>query len=357
MLKKIVLPIVLLSAVAAGLAYTFRADLSMKIVENIVTERMKDPMTSIPDGLHIALCGTGSPFPDPQRGAPCTIVIAGKEMFLFDAGSGSAKQISRMNLSTGQLKGIFLTHFHSDHIDGLGEVMMTRWAQNTSPDKLKLYGPTGVREVHEGFHQAYSHDTEHRTAHHTPALMPPELSGAEVYEFITPKTTPVSVYKNGDLDIKAFAVDHQPIDPAIGYVISYKGRTVVLSGDTKKSAAVAQAAKGADLLIHEALSVELVQKLQEAAAKAGRVKLAQIFTDIQNYHTTPVEVAEVANEAQVSAVVLSHIVPPLPLPPMKEIFLGKAPEVFKGPFRIGEDGDFISLPPGSKAIEYARRWN
>jgi ribonuclease Z len=357
MFKKIVVPLILLSAVTAGLAYTFRADISMKIVDNIVTERMKDPMASIPDGLHIALCGTGSPFPDPQRGAPCTVVIAGKDMFLFDAGSGAAKQISRMSLSTGQLKGIFLTHFHSDHIDGLGEVMMTRWAQNTSPDKLKLYGPTGIREVYEGFHQAYGHDTEHRTAHHTAALMPSELSGAEVSEFITPKTTPSTVYKTDDLEIKAFAVDHQPIDPAIGYIISYKGRTVVLSGDTKKSAAVARAAKGADLLIHEALSVELVEKLHEAAVKAGRAKLGQIFIDIQNYHTTPVEVAEVAKEAQVGAVVLSHIVPPLPLPPMKEIFLGKAPEVFKGPFRIGEDGDFISLPPKSKAIEYARRWN
>lgn len=357
MLRKIVVPILVLSAVLAGVAYTFRADISMKIVDKIVTERMKDPLAGLPDGLHIALCGTGSPFPDPQRGAPCTVVIAGKDMFLFDSGSGSAKQIARMNLSTGQLKGMFLTHFHSDHIDGLGEVMMTRWAQNTSPDRLKLYGPTGVKEVYEGFEQAYEHDTEHRKAHHTEALMPPSLAGADVHEFPTPKTTPSSVYKNGDLEIKAFAVDHQPIDPAIGYVITYKGRTAVLSGDTKKSEAVVQAAKGADLLIHEALSVELVQKLHEAAAKAGKAKLAQIFTDIQNYHTTPVEVAEVAKEAQVGAVVLSHIVPPLPLPPMKGIFLGKAPEVFKGPFRIGEDGDFISLPPGSKAIEYSRRWN
>lgn len=357
MLRKFILPIVVLSAVTGGLAYTFRADIALKLVDKIVSERMKDPMASIPDGLHIALCGTGSPFPDPQRGAPCTVVIAGKDMFLFDAGSGAAKQIARMNLSTGQLKGIFLTHFHSDHIDGLGEVMMTRWAQNTSPDPLKLYGPTGIREVYEGFHLAYGHDTEHRTAHHTPALMPPELSGAQVQEFNTPKTTPVSVFKNGDLDIKAFAVDHQPIEPAIGYVISYKGRTVVLSGDTKKSAAVTQAAKGVDLLIHEALSVELVQKLQEAAIKANKPKLGQIFLDIQNYHTTPVEVAELAQEAQVGAVVLSHIVPPLPLPPMKEIFLGNAPKVFKGPFRIGEDGDFISLPPGSKEVTYSRRWN
>lgn len=357
MLRKIVVPVLLLSAITAGLAYTFRADLSMKIVDKIVTERMKDPMATMPDGLHVALCGTGSPFPDPQRGAPCTVIIAGKDMFLFDAGSGSAKQIARMNLSTGQLKGVFLTHFHSDHIDGLGEVMMTRWAQNTSPEKLKLYGPTGVGEVYGGFRQAYSHDTEHRTAHHTKELMPPELSGAELHEFATPTVTPATVYKNGDLDIQAFAVDHQPIHPAIGYIIRYKGRTVVLSGDTKKSAAVAQAAKGADLLIHEALSVELVQKLQEAANKSGKNKLGQIFLDIQNYHTTPVEVAEIAQEAQVGAVVLSHIVPPLPLAPMKDIFLGKAPQVFKGPFRIGEDGDFISLPPGGKAIEYGRRWN
>jgi len=118
---------------------------------------------------------------------------------------------------------------------------------------------------------------------------------------------------------------------------------------------VKDAARNADLLVHEALSPELVARLQETAINNNRSKLAKIFSDIPNYHATPLDVAVLAQEAEVGHVVLSHIVPPLPLPPLREIFLGKAPDVFKGPFRIGEDGDFISLPTGSKEVIYDRR--
>lgn len=356
MIKKMLLGAIGLTLIGGGAAYVLRAPISTALIERVVNQRMQDPLAQLPDGLHIALCGTGSPFPDPMRSAPCTVVIAGKDMFLFDAGSGAAKQISRMELSTGQLQGVFLTHFHSDHIDGLGEVMMTRWAQNTSPDRLQLYGPQGVQAVYQGFGDAYKPDSSYRTAHHTEALMPPGLAGAQVQEFASAPQGLTPVLSKGDLNISAFQVNHSPINPAVGYRISYRGRTVVLSGDTAKSQAVVDASKGADLLIHEALSTQLVQTLHDIAAKNQRNKLAQIFTDIQNYHTTPVEVAEVAKAAGVQAVVLSHIVPPLPLSPMKEAFLGKAPEVFKNTFRIGEDGDFISLPPQSKSIEFKRRW-
>ena len=158
-----------------------------------------------------------------------------------------------------------------------------------------------------------------------------------------------------DLLIEAFAVNHQPISPAVGYRINYKGRTVVLSGDTTSDEQVKNAARGSDLLVHEALSPELVARLQEAALNNQRSKLAKIFADIPNYHATPMDVAVLAQEAGVGHVVLSHIVPPLPLPPLREVFLGKAPEIFKGPFRIGEDGDFITLPAGSKDVIYSHR--
>lgn len=354
-MRKLLTGAMVFIAVGALIAYIQRTEIAMSLVEKIVTDRMQNPLDGLADGLHIGLCGTGSPFPDPDRAAPCTIVIAGKDMFLFDAGSAAAKQISTMQFSTGQLKGVFITHFHSDHIDGLGEVLMTRWAQHTESERLTVHGPTGISDVLNGFETAYKADNGYRTAHHGEATMPPELAGADVNEFSVQKGSYTTALQQGDLLIEAFAVNHQPISPAVGYRIAYKGRTVVLSGDTTSDEQVKDAAKGVDLLVHEALSPELVAALQETALKNNRSKLAKIFSDIPNYHASPMDVAVLAQEAQVGHVVLSHIVPPLPLPPLREIFLGKAPEVFKGPFSIGEDGDFISLPAGSKEVIYSQR--
>jgi ribonuclease Z len=118
---------------------------------------------------------------------------------------------------------------------------------------------------------------------------------------------------------------------------------------------VAAAAKGVDLLVHEALSAPLVAILRDSAAATGRHNLEQVFIDIVNYHSSPQEAAEVAEEAQVGYLLLNHIVPPLPLPGLKKEFLGDAGKRYSGPIQIGEDGDFISLPAGSKRIDVSRK--
>lgn len=353
--KKTVLFSLAILVAGAAVAYMERQAITLKLVDRVATARMQNPLSTLDDGLHIALCGTGSPFPDPDRGAPCTLVIAGQQVFLFDSGSAAAKQIANMGFSTGQIQAVFLTHFHSDHIDGLGELLMTRWAQHTDNKRMVVYGPTGVVDVVTGFKSAYALDTTYRIAHHGTDTMQPALAGADAQEFEAHQGHYTLLLEQPDLRIEAFAVNHQPINPAVGYRIRYKGRTVVLSGDTTSDEQVKDAARNADLLIHEALSPELVARLQNNALQNKRSKLAKIFADIPNYHASPLDVAVLAREAQVSHVVLSHIVPPLPAPTLKEIFLGKAPEVFGGPFRIGEDGDFISLPADSNQVIYNRR--
>ncbi|WP_370263331.1 MBL fold metallo-hydrolase [Limnobacter sp.] len=342
--------------VGAVVAYTQRQAITYFLVERNASQRMTATLNHLDDGLHIGLCGTGSPFPDPQRSAACTIVVAGPTVMLFDAGGGAAKQIARMNLNTGQIGHVFLTHYHSDHIDGLGELMMTRWAQTLTDQPLVVHGPTGVEEVIQGFGLAYRQDTQYRVAHHTPQIMPPHLAGAQTATFDVQGESFATVFEAPNLRVESFAVDHAPVSPAVGYKITYKDRSVVISGDTKKSGNVLAAAKGADLLIHEALNPQLVGTLQTIAQKSQRTKLAAIFGDITDYHASPVDVAQTAAQAGVQAVVYTHIVPPLPLPTLKEEFLGDAPKLYSGTLRIGEDGDWISLPAGSKNINFERRW-
>ena len=253
----------------------------------------------------------------------------------------------------GQIEAVFLTHFHSDHIDGLGELMMQRWVNGTHTTPLPVYGPAGTEKIVAGFNLAYQQDAVYRVAHHGAATVPPGGEGgkAEVFGRISPLAMEVVYAKGDDLTVEAFNVEHSPIEPAIGYKVTYKDRSIVISGDTIKSAMVQKASQGVDVLIHEALSHELVMVLSDAAAEAGRDNLVKITKDILDYHTSPVEAAEVAQAAGVGMLLFSHIVPPLPVAPLKGIFLRGVSDAYDGPVVIGEDGTFVSLPAGSDVIE------
>ena len=145
--------------------------------------------------------------------------------------------------------------------------------------------------------------------------------------------------------ISAFRVDHAPTD-AVGYRIAYGGRSLVVSGDTSRSASLTQAAAGADLLVHEAISLELDEIMHRAAIEAGRENLGVIFHDILDYHTTPEDAGAVAQEAGVGAVALTHFLPQPALPGLTATFVRDAKRRFDGPVYAMRDGDVISLPVG-----------
>ena len=354
--RRILLSATLALALAAVAAYAFREPLSLAVASKVALKRIAtDALTGLPDGLHVGLCGAGSPFPDDKRSGPCTLVVAGKHLFVFDAGSGSVRNIAKMGFVHGRIEAIFLTHFHSDHIDGLGELMLQRWVSTGNAVPVPVYGPAGVDTVVDGLMQAYEQDRGYRVAHHGAATVPPGGFGGAPRPFDTGAEGRVVVLKDADLEIVAFPVDHEPVHPAVGYRISYKGRSAVLSGDTRKTQSVQREAAGVDLLVHEALSGPMVAVLGEAAGQAGRPKLQKIFADIVGYHSSPEEAAEIARDAKVGYLLLNHIAPPLPLPGMEKAFLGKAPEIYGGPIRVGADGDFVSLPAGTKDVTLTRR--
>lgn len=356
-LKKLLSRALVVLVLLAGAAWLARAPLALALAQRVAVQRMAaDPLAELPDGLHLGVCGAGSPFPDEQRSGPCTLVVAGKHQLLFDAGSGGARALARMGFNVGKTQAIFLTHFHSDHIDGLGELLLQRWVSASNTQPVPLYGPPGVEQVAAGLMQAYEADHGYRVAHHGEAVMPRAGFGAAAKAFEVPASGVLTVLKDGDLEVQAFAVDHTPVHPAVGYRITYKGRSIVLSGDTKKSAAVQQQAANVDLLVHEALSPQLVGLLGEAAGQAGRPNLKQLMADIIDYHTTPEEAAKVAQDANAGMLLLNHIAPPLPVPGMDKVFLGEAPSIYTGKLRLARDGDFVSLPAGGKDIQLGRRF-
>ena len=340
-----------------GLAWLARGEIAVRVMVGLYDRAMTAaPSDGLTDGLHVALCGSGSPMPDPSRAGPCTAVLAGKRLFVFDAGAGSVRNLSLMGLPPARVERVFLTHFHSDHIDGLGELMLQRWAGSGSAAPLLVHGPTGVEAVVGGLMSAYGPDRNYRVAHHGEAVVPPAGFGGQAIPFdpLSGREDVILLDEPG-LRIRAFPVDHAPVSPAVGYVIEYKGRKAVISGDTRISPNVEREARGADLLVHEALSSRLVGIQKAAAQRAGRTGLVKILGDITTYHSDPEEVAALADRAGVRGLLFTHVVPPLPLRALEGPFLGKSRSVFHGDLRVGRDGDMVSMPAGSGDIRYGNR--
>ena len=135
----------------------------------------------------------------------------------------------------------------------------------------------------------------------------------------------------------------------MGYRFSYKGRSLLITGDTVKFANIEQFAKGVDLLVHEALAPNLVMMMHEAAKRNDNAILAKITVDVLDYHASPVEAAETARDAGVGHLLYYHIVPPLVIPGQKALYLDGAEDIFPD-YTIGQDGVSFTLPAGSDEI-------
>ena len=145
-----------------------------------------DRSASLEDGLHVYICGSGSPMADATRVGPCLGILAGDRAFVFDAGSGSVRNLGTMGFPIGRLEGVYLTHLHSDHIDGLGELLLLSWIAGGRTSPTPISGPLGTERVVNGFNAAYQIDSTYRVAHHGTEVANPEGFGGIAIEIETP---------------------------------------------------------------------------------------------------------------------------------------------------------------------------
>lgn len=315
-----------------------------------------DASEQLPDGLHVYLCGTGSPMPSATRAGPCIGVLAGEQAFIFDVGAGSIRKLQRMGFPIHKLRGTYLTHLHSDHFDGLGELLLLAWVQGARSEPLPVSGPEGTYEVVNSFNQAYNIDRSYRIAHHGADVVNPDGYGGQSIELVLPAgpSAAGTVYENGDIRISAVRVDHAPIEPAFGYRIDYKDRSISISGDTVYHPGFAATSTGVDIMFHEALDPDMVNIMKSAVEKQGDERTAKILHDILDYHATPEDAAKSAAEASAKELVFYHIVPDIPRDFLKGLWLGDAPKEFAGKITVGEDGMFFSMPAGRTLIRRSR---
>jgi ribonuclease Z len=299
------------------------------------------------DALRVITTGTGAPLPDPNRVGPQAVVVAGDQLLVFDTGPGSTRQLLLTGLDLSSINALFLTHYHSDHISDLGELMLQHWTGAGAVEPLHIYGPPGVEEVVAGFVAAYQPDRGYRIAHHGPEVMPPSGFGAVAHTFDLGSDLMSSevVYEAGDLQVIAFNVDHPPVVPAVGFRVNYKDRSAVITGDTIYSDSLIHHAMGADLMVSDSLNHKMSQMLSEAGEELDN-NLSSVTEDIQESHIKPEEAAFVAKEAGVPVLIVTHVLPPVP-DFLKRPFLRDARAVYDGHLQMANDGTLISLPVNS----------
>ena len=272
------------------------------------------------DQLRVTLLGTGTPVPSVTRFGFSTLVEAGDQRLLFDFGRGVSIRLNQIKVPLGSITAHFLTHFHSDHTNGLPDLWLTGWLRPPYGQRNQafvIYGPQGLRELTSGLRAAYAKDISTRAEDEGSPLSGVEF---EVHEINTGV-----IYEREGVKVSAFKNDHgSKVLPSLGFKVEYLGKTVVISGDTKFSEEVVRQSMNADLLIH------CVTVIPDALLK----QFPQ-YQSIYEHLSSPEQAARVFQLAKPKRAVYSHI--GLNGDATVQDLIARTKAVYDGPLVVGED--------------------
>ena len=279
-MRRAMLILALFGLVAALLA----ASLQVTSVESQATDQ---------ESTQIVLLGTGTPNADPDRSGPSVAIVAGDAPYLIDFGPGvvrraaAAFQQGVKGLEVKNLNRAFVTHLHSDHTAGYPDLILTPWVLERR-EPLEVFGPKGLKAMTDHILEAYREDIGIR-------LRGGEPSNKTGYKVIAHEIAPGVVYRDKNVSVRAFVVNHGSWPQAFGYRFEAPDRTIVISGDCSPSQSVIDNCNGCDVLIHEVYSV---------AGFARRPPEWQKYHS--RYHTSARELAEIATKARPRLLILYH---------------------------------------------------
>lgn len=288
--------------------------------------------------FRVTLIGSGIPVPDADRFGPATLVEAGDQKLLFDAGRGATIRLWQLKIPFNKVSPLFLTHFHSDHTVGIPDLWLTGWlggpfGRRSTP--FHVIGPTGTKELMTNLERAYAADIRMRIAdEHYPA------EGVEIVadEFEVGGV----IYEKDGVRVTAFEVDHgDAIKPAYGYRVDYNGHSIVISGDTRFNENVIRYATGADILVHEV-----------AAVRPELLKDQQVQR-VMAHHTSPEQAGTVFSRSQPKLAVYTHLVllarPPVPSIAMDDL-IAQTRTTYSGPLEVGDDLMTVEIDETGKLV-------
>ena len=253
-------------------------------------------------GTKLVLLGTAAgPVPGRARKMTSHVMLSNGAAYVLDCGLGVTDRFAETGIPFSALKSIFITHHHADHNIEYGPLLIVGWIQGLHPD-ARAYGPPPLTQMTADFFRAY----KTTIAFWAEDLKMKPLTPIETHEVAAAGP----VMQDDNVKVTATIVEHPPVKPALAYRFDFKDRSIVFSGDTAPSEAVAQLAKGADVLVHETMYVPALEKyIREQIAKGRPVKFEPFMAHMHADHTPAEDVGRIAQEAGVKTLVLSHLTP------------------------------------------------
>jgi ribonuclease Z len=302
-----------------------------------VSAQTSAQQTRSAEDFRVTLLGTGTPIPDPDRFGPSTLVEAGNQKLLFDAGRGVPIRLRQIKVPMGKIDALFLTHYHSDHTAGIPDLWLTRWLGLGRKEPLRVIGPVGAKTLMTNLEKAYALDIKIRMEDEK---IPPDGIAIAAEEFEQDGI----VYDKDGVRVIAFTVDHgAAIKPAVGYRIEYNGHAVLISGDTRYDQNVIKYGTGVDLLIHEVC-------IARPELLASNIYMQHVVA----HHTNPREAGQVFALAKPKLAAYTHLVflssDNIPRASVDDIVAGTR-ETYSGPLQVGADlmsfdiGDTVTVHP------------
>jgi ribonuclease BN (tRNA processing enzyme) len=256
-------------------------------------------------GTKLVMLGTGAgpnpTIPGRTRYMTAHVMLCNSSAYILDCGLGVINQFARTGIPFTAVRSIFITHHHPDHNIEYGPLLLIGWVQGV-PASLRAFGPPPLKQMTEDFLRAYK------------ATIDFWVEDLKVKRFVSPSVKEVSipgpVMQDENVKVAAAIVQHPPVRPALAYRFDFQDRSIAFSGDTAPVEAVAQLAKGADVLVHEAMYLPALEAyIRDRITKGVPIRFDDYIAHMKRDHSPVEEVGRIAQEAGVRTLVLSHLTP------------------------------------------------
>ena len=254
-------------------------------------------------GTKLVILGTGAgPVAGRTRKMTSHVMLSNGAAYVLDCGLGVTDSFAQTGIPFSALRSIFITHHHPDHNIEYGPLLVIGWIQGMSL-AVRAFGPPPLKAMTQDFLRAYKTTIDFWAEDYK--IKP--LGMIEVGEV----SHAGPVMQDENVKVSAAIVEHPPVKPALAYRFDFHDRSIAFSGDTAPREEVAQIARGADVLVHEAMYTPAVEGYARSLATNGRVNFDVFMAHMKADHTPLEDVGRIAAEAGVKTLVLSHLSPAL----------------------------------------------